>query len=156
MEAINEDSGKQLINGMYGELCITTLYRNAMPLIRYRVQDIGAIIDKPCSCCTNLPRVFLRGRKQDQIKLGKKEFSPFYLEEVLYKNPEVGNNYFFEVTKSNQLNIVMELSDPELNHEKVMKKIKNRVGYHIGTVNEVRIVDQIPRTTGKIKRVRFI
>lgn len=155
IEVVHPKTGKRLPDGMLGELCITTLYRRAMPLIRYRVQDLGFIETSPCPCCLERSRVMLRGREIDQIRIGKKGYSPFYLEELLYRIPEVGNSYQFLVSKTG-LSVHLELKKGVEASEKLKDKIRNRMSYYIGNVEDIVFVDAMPRTGGKTKRVVYV
>ena len=64
VEVIDPKTGAVLPDGEVGEVCVTNLYRFAMPFIRYRTGDIGWIDRSPCPCCSERPRVLLNGRAQ--------------------------------------------------------------------------------------------
>ncbi|OHD44178.1 MAG: hypothetical protein A2086_16120, partial [Spirochaetes bacterium GWD1_27_9] len=155
IEIIDPKTGKVLPPGMIGEVCVTVLYRKASPLIRFRVEDLGYIDKETCDCCMERPKIFLRGREKDQIKVGEKFYSPYYLEEMLYKIPEVGNNYQFVVSNEG-LTIRVELARGVENPEKVAKKIKTSMSYYVGDIYKVIIEDKIERTLGKTERVKYI
>jgi phenylacetate-CoA ligase len=83
MEIIDED-GKQLPAGAYGELAITTIGIEGMPLLRYRTGDICAYFDEPCSCGRHSLRLSpVMGRKQQMIKYKGTTFYPPALFEIL-------------------------------------------------------------------------
>lgn len=155
IEVVHPKTGKLLPPGMMGELCITVLYRKAAPLIRYRVKDLGYIDSTPCQCCIERPKVVLRGREVDQIHIGSNGYSPFYLEELLYKIPEVGNNYQFLVSKTG-LSIKVELKKDIEPSDKIKEKIRNRMSYYVGAIENIDFVDRLERTGGKTRRVLYV
>lgn len=73
-----------------GELVVTTLDREAMPLIRYRTGDIGCFTYRPCACGCRIPRLQrVYGRKGDIARLGRSSFFLWDLADVLYQTEEV-------------------------------------------------------------------
>ncbi len=96
VEVIDPKTGAVLPDGEVGEVCVTNLYRFAMPFIRYRTGDIGWIDRSPCPCCSERPRVLLNGRARDQLDVGGQRVSPFEIECSLYRLAEMGNNYYIE------------------------------------------------------------
>lgn len=70
LEIIDPATGRPLPDGQYGEITITALRREGMPLIRYRTGDLGRLTDKPCGCGCLKPRLDkIRGRLGDSIRL---------------------------------------------------------------------------------------
>ena len=99
LEIIDPKTGKVLENGEYGELVLTTLRREAMPLIRYRTGDITRIIDEPCPCGLKLARIdYLKGRADDRIIIGAAEkYYPIDFDLLFDKIKEI-KDYWIEVT----------------------------------------------------------
>lgn len=155
VEVIHPKTGKPLPPGAIGEICVTVLYKKGTPMIRYRVQDLGFIDTSECPCCMERPRVVLRGREQDQIKIGTKSYSPYYLEDLLYKIPEVGNNYVFEVHPDG-LVIKFELAEGVERSQSICEKVRSRLAFYVGEIKDTCIEDHIPRTMGKTKRVVYV
>jgi len=157
VEIIDPNTLEVLDPGMVGEVVITVLYRKAMPLIRYRIGDLGFIDDGPCPCCIERNKLHLRGRKSDQIRILGKDFSPYYLEDKLYSIPEVGNSYKFQI-KNEELIILTELNRKMVTNdvESVREKIRNRIGLVVGEVKDVVIVERLERSLKKTTRVEYL
>ncbi len=94
IEIIDPVSGRPLPDGDEGELVITHLNREAMPVIRYRTRDLTAVIPGPCPCGRTHRRIErIKGRTDDMLIIGGVNVFPSQIETVLMKVPEVGNNY---------------------------------------------------------------
>ena len=94
MEIINPDTGERLPDGEEGELVLTHINREAMPIIRYRTRDLTRIIPEPCPCGRMHRRIErIKGRTDDMLIVGGVNVFPSQIESVLMKIPEVGNNY---------------------------------------------------------------
>lgn len=157
VEIVDPETDEVLEPGEIGEIVITTTLRYDTPLVRYRTKDIGYIEMEPCKCGVTAPRVLLRGRKADQIDIGGASFSPFYLEEFLMKNEEVGNWYQFVIRKSqpDSLFVRAELAKGVKNSKELVDKIASKLEYAVGVPCKIKLVDMIPRTAQKAKRVVY-
>ena len=126
------------------------LYRFGGPFIRYRMQDVGMIDRSPCKCCLERPRIFLRGRPTERIGAGDRTFSPFEVEERLFRMDEMGNNYGFTVS-GERVSLTAEVAR---GHDKAA--LRRRLDDVLGDypVAEIAVVDQLPRTFGKSVRVK--
>ncbi|AUX48042.1 uncharacterized protein SOCE26_095680 [Sorangium cellulosum] len=154
VEIVDPDTGRVLPPGTVGELCVTVLYRRAAPLIRYRVGDLGYVETAPCPCCVERKRLVLRGRQGDQIQLGERSYSPYHVEEMLYRIPEVGNNYRLLVDRDG-LTVEVELRPGSGDPARVAEKIRSRLDCHFGAVKAVVPKDRIERSGGKTTRVSY-
>ena len=86
VEIIDPDTGEPLPPGVPGEVVITTLYREAMPLIRYRTKDISWLEVEPCACGATTPRVMaVLGRKDDFLKIKGTGMFPGDIENSIMK-----------------------------------------------------------------------
>ena len=112
-------------------------------------------IEEECRCGIKLPKLILRGRKNDQIVINEKEYSPFYVEEQLMKIPEVGNNYQFLVY-NNVLLIKTEINTEFENSRELEEKISSQVEFGCGIPNIVEITEKIGYTGKKAQRVVHI
>ncbi len=93
-EVINPATGELVPDGDFGELVLTTLSKEAMPVIRYRTGDISAIIDAPCDCGRTHRRIArLRGRLDDMIVLHGVNVYPSEVEATLLEFDEVAPFY---------------------------------------------------------------
>ncbi len=96
LEVINPDTGEVLAPGEEGELVITTLSREAMPILRYRTGDLARIVDEgdKCSCGRTHVRISrIKGRCDDMLIVKGVNLYPSRIEEVLMSVPEVAANY---------------------------------------------------------------
>ncbi|ABZ84349.1 coenzyme f390 synthetase, putative [Heliomicrobium modesticaldum Ice1] len=155
LEVVDPKTGTPLEPLEVGEIVVTCLTRRDAPLIRYRTQDLGYFDPDPCPCGVPLPLLHLRGRQGDQIRINGVDFSPFYLEEFLMRQPEVGNWYQFIVKKgdNDRLKIRTELAPKVTATAELADKLSSKMEYAVGVPCAVEIVDAIPRPRGKTVRV---
>lgn len=93
-EVVNPETGALLPDGEQGELVLTHLAREAMPILRYRTRDLTRIVAEPCKCGRTHRRIErIKGRTDDMLIIGGVNVFPSQIETVLMKIPEVGNNY---------------------------------------------------------------
>ena len=154
VEILDSETGEKLEPGQIGNIVVTTLLKDGSPFIRYDTQDLG-YIEEQCRCGIKLPKLILRGRKNDQIVINEKEYSPFYVEEQLMKIPEVGNNYQFLVY-NNVLLIKTEINTEFENSRELEEKISSQVEFGCGIPNIVEITEKIGYTGKKAQRVVHI
>ena len=109
-EIINPKTGKPAIEGENGEIVITTLSNEAMPLIRYRTGDVSRFVNTPCKCGCELPRLArIEGRIENNISINNKgTISIHQLDELIFANPVVRG---FEASlKYEEENITLHLN----------------------------------------------
>jgi phenylacetate-CoA ligase len=101
-EIIDPKSNKPVEPGEYGELVLTSLAREAMPLIRYRTGDITREITEPCACGLKLPKIdYIKGRVDDRIILGSAEkYYPKDFDEI-FEPLQAVKDYQIIVTRVN-------------------------------------------------------
>ncbi len=93
-EVVNPATGEVVPDGEYGELVLTTLTKEAMPVIRYRTGDVSAIVDEPCTCGRTHRRMArLRGRIDDMIVLHGVNVYPSEVEATLLGFDEIAPFY---------------------------------------------------------------
>ncbi len=93
-EVIDPDTGQRVADGTRGELVITTLTREAMPVLRYRTGDLTAMTREPCACGRTTARIdWLTGRVDDMIIVRGVNVFPTAIEEVLLGFDELSPNY---------------------------------------------------------------
>mgnify|MGYP002356961448 CR=1 FL=1 len=94
LEIINPETGDPVPDGDPGELVLTTLCREAMPLLRYRTRDITSIIPEPCPCGRTHRRLRrITGRSDDMLIVRGVNIYPQQIERILMAVPELGRNY---------------------------------------------------------------
>jgi len=102
VEIVNPDTLEPVPDGDYGELVITTLDRQAMPLIRYRTRDITRIIPGQCKCGRTHRRIDrITGRSDDMFIIKGCNVFPMQIEGILLKIPEVGSDYMITLENMN-------------------------------------------------------
>lgn len=155
VEIVDPETDRVLEPGEIGEIVVTTPHRYHSPILRYRTKDLGYIETDPCPCGCELPRLFLRGRMVDQVEVQGISFSPYYLEEILMRIPEVGNWYHFiaDPAGSELLKVRCELAEGIQPSEELAETLASRMEFGLGIPCRFEIVDQIPRPHGKTIRV---
>ena len=162
-EIIDPKTGEVLPPGEKGELVITCIYKEALPLIRYRTKDVTRLIYEPCKCGRTTVRMEnLDGRTDDMLKIRGVNVFPSQIEEVLLGIDEIGPHYEIIVTRKNHsdiLEIRVELVRPvdvykEL--EELEKKIKHRLRIVLGLDAKIRLEspNTLQRFEGKAKRIK--
>ncbi len=164
MEIINPDTGENLPDGEEGELVLTHLNREAMPMLRYRTRDLTRIIPEPCPCGRTHRRIDrIKGRTDDMLIVGGVNVFPSQIETVLMNIPEVGNNYQIVLEREGGLDriiIKVELyskmfSGDIKSLETLKKTIVERLRALIVVNPGVELLEpgSLPASTGKAVRV---
>jgi phenylacetate-CoA ligase len=163
-EIIDSNTGEVLPPGEKGELVITCITKEALPLIRYRTKDISRLMYEPCKCGRTTVRMEnLYGRTDDVLVIRGVNVFPSQIEEVLLKIPEVGAHYEIELDKKNHMDIIeikVELADESLLDSYAMlgdleKRIKSNLRVVLGIDAMIKLVAprSLQRFEGKAKRV---
>lgn len=163
-EVINPETGEVLSPGEKGELVITCITKEALPLIRYRTRDITRLMYEPCKCKRTTVRMEnLSGRSDDMLIIRGVNVFPSQIEEVLLKVPEIGPHYEITIDRKGHLDtmeIKVELIDHSLldSYEllgALENKIKSSLKNMLGVVADIRLVAprSLQRFEGKAKRV---
>jgi len=104
LEIVDPRTFESLPPGEVGEVVLTTLCREAMPLIRYRTRDLAMIMPEPCPCGRTHRRLSrIQGRTDDMIILKGVNIFPMQIERVLMDLPEAGSNYLIILDKDGPL-----------------------------------------------------
>jgi len=163
-EIIDPATGAQLPPGEEGELVITTLTKEAFPLIRYRTRDIAALYVEPCPCGrTHVRMSKVMGRTDDMLIIRGVNVFPSQIESVLLEIGHAEPHYLLVVDRKgplDHLEVWVEVSESffrdEVRHlESLGKTIKREIEGTLGIGVEVRLVEPktIERSQGKAKRV---
>ncbi len=164
MEIIDPVTLEPLPEGEEGELVLTILQRDAMPLIRYRTRDLTRIIPGQCKCGRTHRRVArMKGRSDDMLIINGVNIFPSQIEEVIMRMPEVGTNYLIVVEKSGPLDkliVKTEVTRDALTDDtrdlyalkaKIAENLKASI--FINPVVELHEHGALPVSEGKAKRV---
>ncbi len=164
-EIINPATGEALGEGEEGELVITTLTKEALPLIRYRTGDIVTLTCEPCAHCgRTMPRISkIKGRIDDMLIIRGVNIFPSQIETALMNIPEVAPHYQIIVTREkhlDKLEVLVEVvgevfSDEVRKLEELEKKVISEIEGTLGISVGVKLVEpkSIERSMGKAKRV---
>ncbi len=162
-EIINPETGEVLPEGEKGELVITCIKKDALPLIRYRTKDLTRLFYDKCKCGRTFCRMEnLSGRSDDMLKVRGVNVFPSQIEEVILSFTELGPHYEIIVEKegySDKLTIRVELlkstdSFPEL--ERIIKSVRNKIKVVLGLDAKIKLEspNTLMRFEGKAKRIK--
>ena len=163
-EIVDVDTLEPLPYGESGELVITTLTKEGMPLIRYRTRDIASLNDDPCPCGrTSVKLNKITGRSDDMLIIRGVNVFPSQIESVLLKNADITPNYHINVDRVNNLDtmeIVVELSpnvklDEVAHVEEIRRKLASDMTSALSVSAKITLVSPgtVARSEGKAKRI---
>lgn len=165
VEIVNPDTLEPVPDGEYGELVMTTLDREAMPLIRYRTRDITRIIPGRCECGRVHRRLDrITGRSDDMFIIKGCNVYPMQIEGVLLKMPEVGSDYMINLETihgNDEMVIEVEVKKDwfmgDINKlDGLTKKITAQIRDEVLAKPIIKLVEagSLPKSEGKAVRVR--
>jgi len=162
-EIIDPATGETLGPGEKGELVITSLSKEAMPMIRYRTGDITMFIEDECPCGRGLRIARIMGRSDDMLVIRGINVFPSQIEHVLLGIPEVGDQFMVYIDRVHHLDemtIDVEMNRSAFSGELgdlvgLQKQIQQRLQEALSLRTTVRLVEpgSLPRFEGKAKRV---
>ncbi len=162
-EIIDPKTGEVLPPGEKGELVITCIYKEGLPLIRYRTKDVTRLIYEPCKCGRTTCRMEnLDGRTDDMLKIRGVNVFPSQIEEVILSVDEIGPHYEIVLTRkdhTDRMEIRVELlksTDSYKELEAIEKKIKGKLKIMLGLDAKISLEspNTLQRFEGKAKRVK--
>jgi phenylacetate-CoA ligase len=161
MEIINPATGEPVGDGQTGELVLTSINREAMPLLRYRTRDLSSIIPEPCACGRTHRRIHrITGRSDDMLIVRGVNVFPQQIERVLMSIPQIGRNYLILLEGLDDMTVKVELSPSAFDGQvERLEELQNQVAEKLRAELWVRPkVDlvasgSLPVTEGKAKRV---
>jgi phenylacetate-CoA ligase len=164
VECLDPDSLEPVPDGQPGELVITTLTKQAMPVIRYRTRDIATLDRRPCACGRTTARMSrVLGRSDDMLIIRGVNVFPSQIEEALLRVEGTAPHYLIEVARPgtlDQVTVTVELR-PETftTDEQRLRHLQQQVAREIQTVAGIRAAvvllgpHSLERSMGKAKRV---
>ncbi len=164
IEIINPKTGEPVPDGELGEVVITTIKKEGIPILRYRTHDISYIISEQCECGRTSRRLAkMQGRSDDMLIIKGVNVFPSQVESVLLGIDHISPHYQLIVSKegyNDKLEIRVELIDDSLldsytKLEALEKEIQHKLHVVLGLVAKIKLVEPktIERTTGKAKHV---
>ena len=163
-EIINSETGEVLPHGEKGELVVTTLTKEGIPLLRYRTKDITRIHYEKCKCGRTHARMEkVQGRSDDMLKIRGVNVFPSQIESVMANIDGISPHYELILTRKNYtdyLEVRIEIIDESLlekleNLEKLQKEAADKLKTVLGIQAKVTLVapKSIQRYEGKAKRI---
>lgn len=163
-EIIDPDTLEPVPYGQVGELVLTTLTKEGLPMIRYRTKDLCSLNPEPCKCGrTSIRMSRIMGRSDDMLIIRGVNVFPSQIESVILEMPEFEPHYLIYVDRVNNLDMLevhVEVRDGFYSDEiKVMVELKKKLAARLHSVlglhAEIKLVEPytIERSEGKAKRV---
>jgi phenylacetate-CoA ligase len=161
MEIVDPVTGEPVEDGKPGELVLTTLCREAMPLIRYRTRDITSIIPEMCACGRTHRRICrITGRTDDMLIVRGVNIYPQQIERVLMGIKELGRNYQILLQGLDDMVVKVELNeasfDGRVEHLVNLQQFvaeRLRAEIQVKPAVELHPPGSLPVSEGKAKRV---
>jgi phenylacetate-CoA ligase len=164
VEIIDPQTGEPLEAGQKGELTITILQKEALPMIRYRIGDITTMEDDICTCGRTHPRIQrIQGRVDDMLIIRGINVFPSQVEYALMAIPEVGQHFQIVVERKGALDDILvrvelkteSFSDKITDLMQIRQKVEHRLRNSLNVNVNVELVEpgSLPRFEGKAKRV---
>jgi phenylacetate-CoA ligase len=162
LEIINPETLKPASSGEVGEMVVTTLRKEAAPLIRYRTRDLSRLLAKRCSCGNLLPlHDRLLGRSDDMFIHRAVNVYPGQIDHVLSQIPDVGSEFQVHLERKEDGRDYMTIKverRPRLGpgrNDEIARRIRRAIRQQVLVSAEVEVVEYgaLPRTERKSKRV---
>lgn len=164
VEIVDPETLEPVPDGQIGEMVLTTINREAMPLLRYRTRDLTRILPGDCPCGRHHIRLDrMQGRSDDMIILKGVNIFPIQIEKILMQFPEVSSDYLITLeTLSNNdaMTVDVELKQLSIDDysalEKLSKAIAGALRDEILVTPKVRLLPKgsLPQSEGKAVRVK--
>ena len=164
LEILDPNTLEPVPEGEVGELVITTLTKEAFPMIRYRTRDLTRFIPGPCACGRTMRRMQrVMGRSDDMLIIKGVNVFPMQIETVLFEVEGIEPHYQIIVDRENhtdRITVLVEVMESiffdEMKKQRmVIDRIKSRLASELGLQVEVKLVEEktLERYEGKAKRV---
>lgn len=131
VEIVDPETLEPVADGEIGELVLTTLCREAMPLLRYRTRDLTRVLGRSCPCGRNHVRIDrMRGRSDDMMVLRGVNIFPIQIEKILMTFPELANNYLITLTTdddNDNMTVEVELEELFTEDFRRLQELTNRI-----------------------------
>jgi phenylacetate-CoA ligase len=164
VEVLDTETGEILEEDQRGEMVVTMLKKEALPMVRFKIKDITSLLPGECACGRTSQRISrITGRSDDMLIIRGINVFPSQIEYALMRIPGVGDQFMIEVTRDGDLDdmkIYVEIK-PEVFSDKVTDMMVLRAHIeselkkylNIGAVVELKAPGELPRFEGKAKRV---
>lgn len=159
LEIIDPETGKNVPDGEFGEIVITTLVKEGAPLIRFRTHDISRIIPGECECGSAYPRIdTILGRSDDMMKIKGVNVYPKQIEEILAQYDYLSSEYQIRISHldgKDTMRIYVEATTGLVDFLHTAEEVAAAVKARIGFTPIVKVVELgvLPRSEKKSQRV---
>jgi phenylacetate-CoA ligase len=161
---VDPATGEVLAPGEQGELTITMLQKEALPMVRYRIGDLTALEEDACACGRTHPRIGrIRGRVDDMLIIRGINVFPSQVEHALLEIPQVGRHFQIVVDRKGALDSMLvrvEVSEEAFSDKitelmVIKRKVEHRLRGSLNVGVDVELVEPgtLPRFEGKSKKV---
>lgn len=131
VEIVDPETLEPVPDGEVGELVLTSLCREAMPLLRYRTRDLTRVLGRTCPCGRNHVRIDrMRGRSDDMMVLRGVNIFPIQIEKILMTFPELASNYLITLTTdedNDNMTVEVELEELFTDDYRRLQNLANRI-----------------------------
>ncbi len=163
-EIIDPETGEVLPDGETGELVITSITKEGLPMLRYRTRDITCLIREKCECGrTSVRLAKIQGRSDDMLVVRGVNVFPSQIEEIVLNTDAIGSHYEIIVKREGYLDVLEVLVEPRdaklLERFSELEKLEKSLSYELKKAlsieAKVRLVEptSLKRFEGKAKRV---
>lgn len=164
IEILDPDTLEPVAPGEIGELVITTLTKEAFPVIRYRTRDLTRLLPEPCPCGRTLRRIQrITGRTDDMLIIKGVNVFPTQIEAILFDIEGTQPHYNLVIEREqneDRMTVLVEVVESMFFHEmkkqrQVIEQIKKRLATELGVSVEVKLVEErsLERFNGKGNRI---
>ncbi|RUM37469.1 MAG: phenylacetate--CoA ligase [Desulfobulbus sp.] len=164
LEVLDPDTLEPVEPGEVGELVVTTLTKEAFPMIRYRTRDLTRLIPEPCACGRTFTRMQrIMGRTDDMLIIKGVNVFPIQIEKVLFEIEGTAPHYQIIIERENhndKITVLVEVNeslffDQMKKQRQMVDHIKARLASELGIGVNVKLVEEktLERSEGKSKRV---
>jgi phenylacetate-CoA ligase (EC 6.2.1.30) len=163
-EIIDPETGEWVEEGKEGELVLTTLTKEGVPMIRFRTRDLTSFVPGECPCGRTGRRIErIKGRTDDMIKVRGVMLFPYQIEQCILEVQGVEPHYQIILTRPHHLDeieVQVEMaketfSDEVRDIEELRRRLEKKIDETVGIRVKVTLVEpkSLPRSEGKAKRV---
>ncbi len=160
-EIINPETGEVLPDGEQGELVLTSLTKEALPVIRFRTRDLTRLMPGTARTMRRMERIV--GRSDDMLIIRGRNVFPSQVEEVILQDKRLSPHYSLEVTKHDRMENLTVMAEVrpdaggfgETFRQEISKDLARRIKLSVGFSVNIKVlpVDEIERSMGRVKRI---
>jgi len=160
-EIIDPQTGAVLPDGQEGELVLTSLTKEALPVIRYRTRDLTRLLPPTSRSMRRIGKI--TGRSDDMLIIRGVNVFPTQIEELILKQPELAPHYQIEVTRDAHLDMMTVIVEMQASLQSAGAEaqsqsanlLQHHIKSYIGVSTEIRLLapGQVERSAGKARRV---